>query len=113
MPVISHWSKAMILHITTAEYLHDYKLAVTFDNGCSGIADLTEVLDSGIFKALRDTNLFSQVTVDDQMKTVVWPNGLDLAPEYVYFQAFKDDLRLLPQFEAWGYAEQVARDGLN
>jgi hypothetical protein len=98
----------MNLHITTAEYLHDYKLAVTFDNGCSGIADLTEVLDSGIFKALRDTNLFSQVTVDDQMKTVVWPNGLDLVPEYVYFQVFKNDPQHRAQFEAWGYLEKSA-----
>ncbi len=98
----------MILHITAAEYLHDYTLAVSFDNGCSGIADLTEVLDLGLFKSLRDTDLFSQVTVDDQMKTVVWPNGLDLAPEYVYFQAFKDDPRFHSQFEAWGYAENSA-----
>jgi len=98
----------MILHITAAEYLHDYTLAVSFDNGSSGIADLTEVLDSGLFKSLRDTDLFSQVTVDDQMKTVVWPNGLDLAPEYVYFQAFKHDPRLRSQFEAWGYAEKSA-----
>ncbi|QLQ24673.1 MAG: DUF2442 domain-containing protein [Dechloromonas sp.] len=98
----------MILHITAVEYLHDYKLAVTFDKGSSGIADLTDILDLGLFKSLRDTGLFSQVTVDDQMKTVVLSNGLDLAPEYVYFQAFKDDPRYRAQFEAWGYAEQSA-----
>jgi len=36
----------MILHITAAEYLHDYKLAVTFDNACSGVADLADAGDS-------------------------------------------------------------------
>jgi hypothetical protein len=46
--------------------------------------------------------------VDDELQTVVWPNGADLAPEYVYFQAFKDDPKLLPQFEAWGYTGKSA-----
>lgn len=36
----------MILHITAAEYLHDYKLAVTFDHACSGVADLADAGDS-------------------------------------------------------------------
>lgn len=104
----SRWSNNMILHITAAEYLHDYKLAVTFDNGCSGVADLADVLDQGVFKSLQDIELFSKVAVDDEMKTIVWPNGLDLAPEYVYFQAFKNDPQLCSQFEAWGYAEKSA-----
>ena len=64
------------------------------------------MLDLGLFKSLQDIELFSKVTVDDEMQTVVWPNGLDLAPEYVYFQAFKDDPKFRPQFEAWGYAEK-------
>jgi hypothetical protein len=98
----------MILHITTAEYLGDYKLAVTFDDGRSGIADLEEAVGSGIFRVLQDIEVFRQVSVDNEMKTVVWPNGLDLAPEYVYFQAFRDDPALRTRFEAWGYLDKTA-----
>ena len=98
----------MILHITAAEYLHDYKLAVSFDNGRSGVADLADALNLGVFKALQELELFKQVTVDDEMKTIIWPNGLDLAPEYVYFQVFKNDPQLRAQFETWGYAEKSA-----
>lgn len=98
----------MILHITAAEYLHDYKLAVTFNDGCAGIADLTEALDQGLFKALRNVELFSKLAVDDELNTIAWPNGLDLAPEYVYFQAFRDDPARRAQFEAWGYLEKPA-----
>jgi hypothetical protein len=98
----------MILHITAVEYLHDYKLAVTFDNGRSGVADLADALGRGVFQPLQDKEQFRRVRVDDELQTVVWPNGADLAPEYVYFQAFKDDPKLLPQFQAWGYTGKSA-----
>jgi hypothetical protein len=98
----------MILHVTTAEYLHGYTLAVSFNNGQKGIADLTDALGQGLFQSLGEIELFRKVSVDDELKTIVWPNGLDLAPEYVYFQAFKDNPKLKPQFEAWGYMEKSA-----
>ncbi|WP_222862038.1 DUF2442 domain-containing protein [Zoogloea oleivorans] len=47
----------MILHITAAEYLHDYTLAVSFNNGQKGIADLTDALGQGVFQSLREIGL--------------------------------------------------------
>ena len=41
--------------------------------------------------------------IDEELETIVWPNGADLAPEYVYFQAFKEDPDLQSQFKQWGY----------
>jgi len=61
-----------------------------------------------VFEPLKDVAQFRQVKVDDELNTIVWPNGADLAPEYVYFQAFKDDPQLRPQFESWGYLEKSA-----
>jgi hypothetical protein len=94
----------MFLHIKKVEYLKDYQISVTFNNGRSGVADLSDALRGGVFEALRDIEQFSQVTLDAELETVVWPNGADLAPEFVYFQAFKHDPTLQTQFKQWGYA---------
>ena len=94
----------MFLHIKEAQYLGDYRIAVTFNNGQAGIADLSDALQGGVFEALKDKNEFAKLSVDAELETIAWPNGADLAPEFVYFQAFKDDPKLQQQFKAWGYA---------
>ena len=94
----------MFLHIKEAKYLGDYKIAVTFNNGKAGIADLATALKGGVFEALKDKDEFAKFKVDAELETISWPNGADLAPEFVYFQAFKDDPQLKPQFKAWGYS---------
>lgn len=93
-----------MLHIMNVEYLSDYTLNVSFSDGRIGVADLSVVLDKGVFQSLKDKALFTQVYVSDELKTIVWPNGLDLAPEFIYFCAFKNDAALQAQFQAWGYA---------
>ena len=93
----------MILHINEAKYLNDYKVQVLFNDGRSGVADLFEVLHGPVFDPLKDKKLFAQLRVDDEISTIVWPNGADLAPESVYFRAFKEVPELQDQFKEWGY----------
>ncbi len=93
----------MFLHITNAKYLEDYKIEVSFNNGRKGVADLSKVLKGPVFKTLKNKLEFSTFTVDNELETIVWSNGADLAPEYIYFQAFKDDPELQSQFKQWGY----------
>ncbi|MEW6606179.1 MAG: DUF2442 domain-containing protein [bacterium] len=93
----------MILHVNKAKYLGDYKLEVTFNDGRSGIADLSDALTGPIFENLKDISMFSQLVVDETLETVIWPNGADLAPEFIYFKAFRDDLELQDRFKQWGY----------
>ena len=93
----------MILHITQAKYLNDYKVQVVFNDGKEGVADLFDVLRGPVFNPLKDKKLFAQLRVDEEMETIAWPNGADLAPEAVYFRAFKDAPELQKQFQEWGY----------
>ena len=93
----------MFLHVTNAKYLKDYTVEVSFNDGRKGTADLTSALKGKIFKPLREKSEFSAFTVDKELETIVWSNGADLAPEYIYFQAFKNVPELQATFKEWGY----------
>ena len=93
----------MFLHVIDAKYLEDYKVEVSFNNGRSGIADLTDALKGAMFEPLKNKSAFSRLVVDKELDTITWSNGADLAPEYIYFQAFKNDPELEQQFRQWGY----------
>ncbi len=72
-----------ILHVTAAKYLGDYRVWVEFSDGASGAADLAGALRGPVFEPLKDPALFSQLKFDPEMDTIVWPNGADLAPEFL------------------------------
>ena len=93
----------MILHVTHVKYLEDYRIEVSFNNGKTGIVDLSMSLTGTVFEPLRDKKLFAQLKIDKELDTIIWPNGADLAPEYLYFQAFKSMSELQEQFKEWGY----------
>ena len=74
----------MILHVKEATYLYDYVIRVRFNNGIEGEVDLEKELTGEIFGPLRDKRLFRSFKVDPVLETIVWENGADLAPEFLY-----------------------------
>lgn len=72
-----------MLHIRSAKYLSGFKLWLVFDDGTAGEVDLDGVLTGPVFDVLKDVNMFKKVAVDPELETVVWPNGADLAPEFL------------------------------
>lgn len=74
----------MILHVTEARYLHDYVVWLKFNDGAEGEVDLADELDGDVFGPLNDIGLFKSLKVDPVMETIVWKNGADFAPEFLY-----------------------------
>ena len=72
-----------MLHIKTARYLKDFKIWVSFDDGTAGEVDLKDSLNGPVFEPLKKIEVFAKVSVDPELETVVWPNGADLAPEFL------------------------------
>jgi len=65
----------------------DYVLSITFDNGESGTLDMKQFLDFGVFKRLKNDDIFKTVRVS--FDTIEWDTGLDLDPEFVYMECKK------------------------
>jgi hypothetical protein len=42
-----------------------------------------------MFEPLKDMTLFAQVAIHPELETVTWPNGADLAPEFLYRAALQ------------------------
>lgn len=74
----------MLLFVKEAKYLHDYVLWLRFDNGAEGEIDLKDELIGEIFGPLKNLKNFKSFKVDPEIETVVWENGADLAPEFLF-----------------------------
>lgn len=74
----------MFLHIDSVRYLEDYRLEVHFSDGVVKEVDLAEELYGPIFEPLKSKEVFRQVYLDEETRTVAWPDGADLAPEFLY-----------------------------
>ena len=77
----------MTPRITTASYAGGYRIAVSFDDGTTAEVDLEDELWGEMFEPLRDPEQFRSFRLDPDLHTIVWSNGADLAPEFLYEQA--------------------------
>ena len=75
-----------MIHIVNATYLGDYRIRLVLSDGVQGEVDLRDELTGEVFEPLRDPEVFRTFTVDPDLRTVVWPNGADLAPEFLHEQ---------------------------
>lgn len=69
-------------HITALRVLPDFRLEVGFADELHGIVDMSNDDFGGVFKPLTDEAYFAQSTIKDGV--VIWPNGLDIAPDAMY-----------------------------
>ena len=74
----------MFIHVREAKYLHDYVIWVRFNDGAIGEVDLRNELKGEMFEPLKDLSKFKSFHVDPDIETIVWDNGADLAPEFLY-----------------------------
>lgn len=74
----------MIPRLVDAYYVRDYTIHLRFADGVEGDVDLRDELYGEVFEPLKDSAVFRQFTVHPEFHTLAWPNGADLAPEFLY-----------------------------
>lgn len=74
-----------VVPVTAVRVLARYVLELTFGTGEIRVLDVEPDLWGPAFELLRaDYSIFCSVRVDPDAATIVWPNGADLSPRYLY-----------------------------
>ena len=69
-----------LYEVTAFEQLGAYTLSIQFNDGATEIVDLEPVLYGELFAPLRDPSFFRLVRLDEEIRTLVLPNGADFDP---------------------------------
>jgi hypothetical protein len=71
-------------YITGVECGSGFRLRLRFEDGSWRGADLAPHLDGEVFEPLRDPARFRTARLNQDIDTVVWDNGADMSPNFLY-----------------------------
>jgi hypothetical protein len=74
-----------LVRVSSVQPLDDLVVRLSFTDGTTGQLDLSPFLRGPIFDRIReDPKFFRQVEVDEELGTIVWPNGADVDPDVLW-----------------------------
>jgi hypothetical protein len=71
--------------IVSVVVLDGYRLDLTFEDETRGLADLHELVGSGVFSLWNDYSAFQRVRIGD-CGDLVWSDMVDLCPDSLYLR---------------------------
>lgn len=79
-----------LVDVKDVEIVGSYRLRLAFADRTVGDVDFSAREWRGVFEPLEDPSYFARVAVDPEAGTIVWPGGLDMAPEPLYEEACRN-----------------------
>jgi Protein of unknown function (DUF2442) len=73
-----------LVHVTSVEVIGPHRLRLAFEDGAVGEVDASGWEWRGVFEPLAKPEFFGRVRLDEELGTIVWPNGADVAPETLH-----------------------------
>ena len=73
----------MLPRIIEARYVDRYSVWLRFADGTEGEVNLENELEGEVFEPLKDLAYFKAFILHPELRTIVWPNGADFAPEFL------------------------------
>jgi len=68
--------------VIKVKVLQDYKLELTFDNNVVKIKDMKPQLNKGVFKVLKNMEVFNSVKLS--YGAISWNGDIDMCADYLY-----------------------------
>jgi Protein of unknown function (DUF2442) len=76
-------NKIKMIRVTQVELLGGFALRLRFNDRTERVVDLEDRLHGEVFEPLKeDLELFRAVRIEGE--SIAWPNGADLAPEFLH-----------------------------
>ncbi len=72
--------------VTRVKVLEDWKLDLTFDDGASGVVDVSHLAGRGVFALWLDRGAFEAVRIGPSGE-LAWGDEIDLCPDALYLDA--------------------------
>ena len=73
------------MEIVTAKAMPGFRLELHFNNGESGVVDLSEFVGRGVFAAWEQPGVFEEVAVTSE-GAVEWPGEIDMCADALYLR---------------------------
>lgn len=74
-----------VMRVTRVKPVGGCRLELEFDDGVSGVVDLSDLAGVGVFAAWLNPGFFEQVTITND-GALAWPGDLDLCPDAIYLR---------------------------
>ncbi len=85
-----------IYKVVSVKVAAPYTLKVEFDDDTSQMIDFKPILKGELYAPLLDITLFTQVQIDPEVHTLVWPNGADFDPATLHdWEEYVKELKTL------------------
>lgn len=73
----------MLPCLVEVRYVQAHTLWLRFADGAEGEVGLANELEGEIFAPLKDPDTFRSFPLHRELRTIVWPNRADFAPEFL------------------------------
>ena len=93
-----------IHRVISFQKIGPFTLNVQFEDGTSQTIDFRPILEGELYGPLQDPTIFSQVHIDPEVHTLVWPNGADFDPAILY-NLPESGPALKALAKKWGYTK--------
>ena len=71
--------------VLTIRMLQNYRIDLSFDDGVSGVVDLSHLVGKGVFSAWCDPHVFEQVRIGSEGE-LAWGDQIDICPDSLYLR---------------------------
>lgn len=91
----------LMVQVTSFKVVGPYTLLVAFSDDTEQIINFEPVLFGYYYAPLRDLELFNQVRLDTETRTLIWPNDADFDPATLHSWNQGDGAELAQKVRQW------------